>query len=104
MNQRTHLYRSVSLENSIKQLKYCLALAIREIKYSACGLDDNKALGFASSFISISTVRLMLYFTYSTRGNALTNTYRSEMVEEWWFYKPCKFQAYLLLLTDFVNI
>ena len=55
MNQQTHLYRSISLENSIKQLKHCLALAIREIKQSAtCPV---------------------FYFTYSTRGNALTNTY-----------------------------
>ena len=75
MNQQTHLYRSVSLENSIKQLKHCLALAIREIKHLACALDANKALGFASCFISISAARLVLYFTYSTRGNALTNTY-----------------------------
>ena len=57
------------------QLKHCLALAICEIEYSACGLDANKALGFASCFISISAAHLVLYFTYSTRGNALTNTY-----------------------------
>ena len=75
MNQRTHLYRSISLENSIKQLKHCLALTIREIKHSACVLDANKAQGFASCFITISAARLVLYFTYSTRSNALTNTY-----------------------------
>ena len=55
MNQRIHFYQSVSLENSIKQLEHRLALAIREIKNSACGL--------------------VLYFMYSTRGNALTYTY-----------------------------
>ena len=61
--------------NSIKQLKHCLALAIREIKNLACSLDANKALGFALCFISISATRLVLYFTYSTRGNALTYIY-----------------------------
>ena len=75
MNQRTHLYRSVSLENSIKQLKHCLALAIREIKHLACSLDANKAIDFALCFISILAARLVLYFTYSTRGNALTYTH-----------------------------
>ena len=39
----------------MKQLKHCLAFAIREIKHSA--------------------TRLMFYFTYSTRGNALTYTH-----------------------------
>ena len=65
MNQRTHFYRSVSLENSIKQLKHCLALAIREIKHEARGRDVNKARG---------------EFTYSIRGNALTNTYMAQIL------------------------
>ena len=73
-HQLSRLYRSVSLGNSINHLKHCLARAIREIKHSARGLDANKALGFASCFISISAARLVLYFTYSTRGNALTYT------------------------------
>ena len=51
-NQQVSLYRSVSLENSVKQLKHYLTRAIREIKHSACGLNVNKALGFASCFIS----------------------------------------------------
>ena len=72
---RVHCLAIVLLENSIKQLKHCLAHAIREIKHLTCGLDANKALDFASCFISISATRLVLYFTYSTRGNALTNTY-----------------------------
>ena len=69
------LYRSVSLGNSIDHLKHSLARAIRKIKHSAHGLDANKALGFTSCFISISAACLMLYFTYSTCGNALTYTY-----------------------------
>ena len=45
-----------------------------KIKYLALGLDGNKALGLASCFITISAARLVLYFSYSTRGNALTYT------------------------------
>jgi len=75
LNQWAYLYWSVCLENSIQQLKHCLAPAIHEIKHSAYDLDVNQALGCASYFISIFAVHLVLYFTYSTRGNALTNTY-----------------------------
>ena len=39
--------------------------------HSARGLDANGALGFASCFIDISAARLVLYFTNSTRSNAL---------------------------------
>ena len=65
MNQQARLYCSVSLENSVKQLKYCLARATREVKHSACGLDANKAPDKAECFISIEATRLVLYFTYS---------------------------------------
>ena len=34
--------------------------------------EANKAQGEAECFISLSATRLMLYFPYSTRGNALT--------------------------------
>ena len=81
MNQLARLYRSASLGNSINHLKHCLARAIREIKHSARGLDSNKALGFASCFISISAARPVLYFTYSTRGNALTYTYNDSLTD-----------------------
>ena len=43
-----------------------------KIKYLAFGLNGNVALGFALCNITISAARLVLYFTYSTRGNALT--------------------------------
>ena len=45
-----------------------------KIKHSVLGLNGNKALGFPSCFITISAARLVLYFSYSTRGNALTYT------------------------------
>ena len=45
------------------------------MKHVVCCLDANKALGFTSCFISILAVHPMLYFTYDTHGNALTNTY-----------------------------
>ena len=54
MSQLARLYRSVSLGNSINHLKHCLARAIREIKHLAA--------------------HLVLYFTYTTRNNALTYT------------------------------
>ena len=52
-----------------------VTLAIRKIKHTARCLDANKALGFALCFIDILAACLMLYFTYSTRSHALTNTY-----------------------------
>jgi len=48
-----------------------------KIKYSALGLDGNIAIGFASCYISILAMCLVLYFTYITRSNALTYTYSS---------------------------
>ena len=60
MSQLAHLYRSVSLGNSINHLKHCLARAICEIKHSARGLGANKALGFASCFISRIALTAML--------------------------------------------
>ena len=59
----------------LKQLKYALALAVRKIMHSACCLDANKAFSFTLCLIGILTTRLMLYFTYTTRCHALTNTY-----------------------------
>ena len=41
-------------------------------KYEACGRGANKARGEAECFINISAARLVLYFSYSTRGYALT--------------------------------
>ena len=43
--------------------------------HSVCCLDANKALSFTSCLIAILATRLMLYFTYTTRCHALTNTY-----------------------------
>ena len=40
----------------------------------AC-LEKNTALGFASCCIYLSTRLLVLYFSYSTRGGALSNMY-----------------------------
>ena len=58
-----------------KTVKALPCLCYTKIKHSALGLDGNKALGFASCFITISAMRLKLYFSYSTHGNALTYTY-----------------------------
>ena len=58
--------------NPLKQLKHGLALAIRKIKHSAA--------------------RLVLYFTYSTRGHALTNTYVASR-------HVCMYACVQLLLT-----
>ena len=96
MNQRARfISKRYSLENSIKQLKHCLARAIREIKHSACGLDTN----------GHSAARLVLYFTYiytpcSTRGNALTNTCntlrgRHQSLELWYITDIPQLQGYI---------
>jgi len=45
-----------------------------KIKFSVLGLDGNIALGFTSCYITILAAHLVLYFTYSTHGNALTYT------------------------------
>ena len=42
------------------------------MNHEAHSLNANKALSFASCFISLSAVYVMLYFMYSTCGNALT--------------------------------
>ena len=52
----------------------------------------NKALGFASCFIGILAARLVLYFTYSTRGHALTYTYVASR-------HVCMYACIQLLLT-----
>ena len=44
-------------------------------KALGAGLNANKALSFASCFISILAMRLVLYFLYSTRGSTLTYMY-----------------------------
>jgi len=38
------------------------------------GLDTDIVLSFASCYISISAMRLMFYFMYSTHSDILTNT------------------------------
>ena len=60
---------------SLKQLKHCLPGAVFEIKHLVH--DANKALGFALCYMEFWSVAvgLVLYFMYSTHGNALTNTY-----------------------------
>jgi len=50
-----------------------------KIKYSALGLDGNIARGEAKCYITISAAHLVLYFTYSTHGNALTYTYNIDL-------------------------
>ena len=45
------------------------------IKHSSGGFEANKALSFASCFISLEATCLVLYFLYSTCDNALTLTY-----------------------------
>ena len=60
-----------------KSFKTLPCLCYMKIKHLALGLDTNKALGFASCLrITISAVCLVLYFSYSTRGNALTLLYK----------------------------
>ena len=59
-----------SRNNSVKQLKHCLA---RAILHSANGFDANKAQGKAECFISTLSTHLMFYNMYSTGSNALTN-------------------------------
>ena len=58
---------------SLKQLKHALTLAIHIIKCSVCCLDANKVFLFTLSIIGISATHLMLNFTYSTLGHALTS-------------------------------
>ena len=60
------------------------------MKNKAPGLDANKALSLASCFISISATHLVLYFSYSTHGNALT--YISIIFQKARFFNCIKFK------------
>ena len=60
---------------SFKELPCSCYSVYDKINHLVLGLDANKALGFALFFISILATCHMLYFSYSTHGNALTYTH-----------------------------
>ena len=54
--------------------------AIQKIKHSALALDANIAICFAPCYIS--HLGLVLYFSYSIGGSALTITYPTEAIHQ----------------------
>ena len=69
-----YVYIEAFLWKFYKIVKALPCRAICEIKHLVHDLSANKALSFTSCFISLSATCLLLYFTYSTCGNALTYT------------------------------
>ena len=65
------------VDSSLYQIKHCLSLVLY-VKYSTQRVVSrrNIALGFASCYICLSPTLFVLYFPYSTRGSALSSTYR----------------------------
>ena len=95
-HQLRHLATFISKCFTRKFYKSFKAFAIREIKHLARSLNANKALGFASCFISISAAHLVLYFTYVTHGNALSYTY--------WYEKGGQVTKLIILVEICYNV